>query len=118
MQADDSNRYDPIKHKYAFVLSDLMFALVFLTACLFEANLIRHLWIRPKYSTDALTASLLQFEVLMPALIVLALRLAIGKQMKKGAIGPSFAYALCLNLAVLIMFVYMAFAQFLDLVPR
>ncbi|MGA2888551.1 MAG: hypothetical protein ABSE51_10910 [Terracidiphilus sp.] len=115
---EGDSKYDPIKHKHILAQSNGMFILVLLIACLFEADLILRLWIRPRHSIDALSAFLVQFGVLLPAFAILSLRFGIGKQMKTGQISPAFAKELSLQLAVLLLLVFAAFAQFLNYGPR
>lgn len=118
MPTDDSNKYDPIKHKQIFVLSNAVFIIALLIACMFEAGFIFRVWIRPRQPVDAVIAPCTQFMVLAPAFLILFLRLMTGKKMKKGEIGPSFASGLSLNLGILLMIVYMAFMQLMTFVPH
>ncbi len=118
MAGGDSNAYDSIKHRGIFALSNVAFVMALLLAGVFEATLILRVWIRPRLPIDGLTAFALQFMVLTPALLILALRLVTGKQLRKGGISPSFASILSLNLGILLTLVYLALMQTLTFVPR
>jgi hypothetical protein len=118
MAEDESKQYDPIKHKHIFVMANVMFVVASLIACMFEAILIQRIWIKPRMPVDGLTAFTLQFVGWVPALMILSLRLMVGKQLKKGGISPSFAFGISLNLGILLMMVYLAFMQLLEFAPR
>lgn len=118
MAEDESKQYDPIKHKHIFVMSNVMFVMASLIACMFEAILILRMWIRPRLPVDGLTAFTLQFLVLIPALAIVFLRFMVGKQLRKGEISPSFAFGISLNLGILLLMVYLAFMQLLEFAPR
>ena len=63
-------------------------------------------------------AFLVQVVVLVPWIAISALRFTIGKQMKKNGISPDFAKTLNLQLAILLMLVYLALMQIMNLSLR
>jgi len=118
MPIDESNKYDPIKHKYIFIPSNAVFIMGFLLMSVVEANLILHLWIKPKHPIDDQIALCLQLGFLFPAILIFFSRFIIGKNMKKGDISPSFASGLCVLLGSIFLVVYSAFTLFLIVIPR
>ena len=73
---------------------------------------------RPRQPFDSLMAFLVQVVVLVPWIAISALRFTIGKQMKKNGISPDFAKTLNLQLAILLMLVYLALMQIMNLSLR
>lgn len=117
MAKNDSAQYDPVKHRHIFALPNAMLIGSLLIACMFEAVLILRVWIRPRMPIDGFSAFTVQFLVLVPALFILALRFGIGKVLKRGDTSLSFASILSLQLALLLMIVYLAFMQLLTFAP-
>jgi hypothetical protein len=118
MAENDSAQYDPVKHRHILALPSAMLIGSLLIACLFEAILIRRVWIRPQSPIDGFSAFTVQFMALVPALLILMLRFGIGRGLRNGDVSPLFAGTLSLQLAVLLMIVYLAFIQLLTFAPH